>query len=74
MKQGDRDLIKLIVKDGNYWIHPSGKQGVNLENKDQTPTSPAIPVDTLENDPWLVLKSFKANTNKVILTSKMGVY
>jgi len=64
VKQGDRDLIKLTIKDGNFWINPCGKQGINLENKDQSPTTPTTISDTLENDPWLVLKSFKANTNK----------
>jgi len=61
LKQNENELFKLNTKDGNFWIN-----GGNQIQTKQTDKNPNFNNDAgnMEQDPWLVIKSYKANTNK----------
>lgn len=63
VKLGDKDLLKLNLRQGNFWIDPCVENDSKL-NKEQTMAPDS---SSLEQDPWLVIKSFKTNANKVYI-------
>jgi len=55
--------LKLSNKDGNFFIDSHSGQGSKI--KETTP-NPSKESGSLEQDPWIVIKSFKSITNRVI--------
>lgn len=60
-KQNENELFKLNTKDGHFWIN--GGTQIQTKSNDKNPNLNAD-AGNMEQDPWLVIKSFKANTNK----------
>lgn len=62
-KQNDNELFKLNTKEGHFWIN--GGNQIQTKQNEKNPNLSAE-AGNMEQDPWLVIKSFKANTNKVL--------
>ena len=65
MKQGDKDLLKLRIKEGSFWIDGCPED----INKNANEQNVAVDAGSLEQDPWLVVKAYKNNNNKVYYDS-----
>jgi len=63
--QNDKDLMKLNIKEGNFWINAC-YEGTKIKKIDQKPVKIENPEDDLENiddNVWIVVKSLKATNN-----------
>jgi hypothetical protein len=58
----EKELIKLMTKDGDFWVTSCQEPGSDKVNKENANLDENR--ENLDNDLWLVVKSIKANNNK----------